>query len=213
MVFCDFDFFGATLCGNPTVECQKLRVFCDFFWSGASLSGKTRVECQKLRVFCDFGVPEFVLRIVLTTRFATYGRFPQQRKLKGSSAQISSGVFRCGSQEQVPEAGSGRFRCVLVVPESSGVCWCRFRGRFRRVPVCAGGSGEFRCVLVYGPGSKFRKVPESSGVCWCRFRMQVPEGSGEFRCVLVVPESSGGCYCRFRSQLPEGSGEFWCVLL
>ena len=43
--------------------------------------------------------------------------FPQQRKLKGSSAQISSGVFRCGSQEQfrrqVPE-GFGEFRCVLV---------------------------------------------------------------------------------------------------
>ena len=37
-------------------------------------SGKTRVECQKLRVFCVFGVPESVLRIVLTTRFATYGR-------------------------------------------------------------------------------------------------------------------------------------------
>ena len=69
----------------------------------------------------------------------------------------------------VPE-GSGEFRRVLVkvpeagfrkVPESSGVCWCRFRrrgsGRFRRVPACAGegsgggvpeGSGEFRCVLV-----------------------------------------------------------------
>ena len=94
--------------------------------------------------------------------------FPQQRKLKGSSAQRSSGVCRCGSQEQVPEAGSGgRFR---KVPESSGVGWCRFR---RQVPE---GSGEFRCVLV---------VPESSGVCWCRFRRRVPEGSGEFRCVLV----------------------------
>ena len=68
---------------------------------------------------------------------------PQQRKLMGSSAQISSGVCRCGSQEQVPEEGSGRFRkvpaCAGVgsgggfrkVPESSGVCWCRFR---RRVP-------------------------------------------------------------------------------
>ena len=58
--------------------------------------------------------------------------FPQQRKLKGSSAQTSSGVFRRGSQEQVPEAGPGRF-------------W--------RVPVCADvgsgtGSGKFRCVLV-----------------------------------------------------------------
>ena len=58
--------------------------------------------------------------------------FPQQRKLMGSSAQISSGVCRCGSQEQVPEEGSGRFR----------VCWRRFR---RQVPE---GSGGFRCVLV-----------------------------------------------------------------
>ena len=61
----------------------------------------------------------------------------------------------------------GRFR---KVPESSGVCWW-----FRRVPVCAG----------VGSGGRFRKVPESSGACYCRFRRQVPEGSGEFRCVLV----------------------------
>ena len=40
--------------------------------------------------------------------------FPQQRKLMGSSAQISSGVCRCGSQEQVPEEGSREFRCVLL---------------------------------------------------------------------------------------------------
>ena len=64
-----------------------------------------------------------------------------------------------------------------------------------------------------GSGGRFRKVPESSGVCWCRFRRQVPEGSGEFRCVLVVLESSGVCWCRFRRQIPEGSGEFRCVLL
>ena len=49
---------------------------------------------------------------------------PQQRKLMGSSAQISSGVCRCGSQEQVPEEGSGRVRKV------------------------AEGSEEFRRVLV-----------------------------------------------------------------
>ena len=36
---------------------------------------------------------------------------PQQHKLMGSSAQISSGVRRCGLQEQVPERG---FRRVLV---------------------------------------------------------------------------------------------------
>ena len=41
------------------------------------------------------------------------------------------------------------------------------RGRFRKVPACAGvgsgaGSGVFRCV------------------CWCRFWRQVLEGSGVF---------------------------------
>ena len=36
-----------------------------------------------------------------------------QMKLMGSSAQISSGACRCGSQGQVPE-GSGEFRRVLV---------------------------------------------------------------------------------------------------
>ena len=80
-VFLRFEIFGATLCGNPAVECQKLRVFCDFFWSGGPLSGKTGVECQKLRFFCDFGVPEFVLRSVLTIRFATYGRFSKRSKM------------------------------------------------------------------------------------------------------------------------------------
>ena len=84
--------------------------------------------------------------------------FPQQRKLMGSSAQISSGVCRCESQEQVPEEGSRRFRKVPVcgglgsgslfrkVPESSGVLRVPVRA-----PVCAGvgsGSGEFRQVLV-----------------------------------------------------------------
>ena len=72
----------------------------------------------------------------------------------GSSDQISSGVCRCGSQEQVPEEGSGRFRRVperagvgsggefRKVPESSGVCRCRCRFRVLE------GSGEFRRVPV-----------------------------------------------------------------
>ena len=51
--------------------------------------------------------------------------FPQQRELMGSSAQISSGVCRCGLQEQVPEEGSGEFRRV---PASAGV---GSGGRFR----------------------------------------------------------------------------------
>ena len=88
-VFCDFSKTGATHCGNPAVECQKLRVFCDFFWPGAPLSGKTRVKCQKLRVFCVFGVPESVLRIVLTIRFATYGRFFERAKMSENRQKTS----------------------------------------------------------------------------------------------------------------------------
>ena len=58
--------------------------------------------------------------------------------------------------------------------------------------------------------------------CWCRLRRQVPEGSGEFRCVAgvgsggrfrKVPDSSGVCWCRFRRQVPEGFGEFRRVLV
>ena len=85
----------------------------------------------------------------------------------GSSAQISSGVCRCGSQEQVPEEGSGRFRrvpeCVGVgsgfrkVPENSFVKWCKFPwqvpenfGGFRymlaQVPEAS--AGRFRCELL-----------------------------------------------------------------
>ena len=144
---------------------------------------------------------------------------------------MCAGVSSGGKFRKV--AGSGEFRCVAgvgsggrfrKVPESSGVCWCKFRRqvpegcRFRRVPVCAGvgsggrfrkvpeaGSGRFRGVPAcagVGSGGRFRKVPESSGVCWCRFRRQVPEGC-RFR---KVPESSGVCW--YRRQVPEGSGEF-----
>ena len=60
----------------------------------------------------------------------------------GSPAQISSGVCRCGSQEQVPEEGSGRFRRV---PVCAGVG----SGKFPKVPARAGvGSGRFRRVPV-----------------------------------------------------------------
>ena len=117
---------------------------------------------------------------------------PQQRKLMGSSAQIRSGVCRCGSQEQVPEEGSGRLWRVPVcagvgsgggvwkVPEGSGVCWSRFR---RQIPE---GSGEFRCKMV--------KVPEASSGGLGRFR-RVPESVGSGGRVRKVPESSGVVYC------------------
>ena len=99
---------------------------------------------------------------------------PQQRKLLGFSAQISSGVCRCGSQEQVPEEGSGRFRRV---PACAGVS---FGGRFRKVPECWCSFCRVPACAGVGSGGRFRKVPEGSGVCWCRFRRL-----GKFQCVVV----------------------------
>ena len=94
----------------------------------------------KLTVSIDVGT-------ILFFCFIVYFIFPRQRKLMGSSAQISSGVCRCGSQEQVPEEGSRRFRRV---PVCAGV---GSGGRFWKVPESSGfqvpeSSGGFRCVLV-----------------------------------------------------------------
>ena len=99
--------------------------------------------------------------------FSSCTVFPQQRKLLGSSAQISSGVCRCRSQEQVPEEGSGRFRRV---PACAGVGSAGGFRRFRKVPAYAGvgSGGRFRKVPE-GSG-RFRKISEGSGVCWRRFR-------------------------------------------
>ena len=107
----------------------------------------------------------------------------------GSSAQISSGVCRCGSQEEVPEEGSGRFRrvpvCVGVgsgggfrkVPEGSGVYWCRFR---RQVA-----EGSERLVPEGLSSGGFRRVPGRVGVGSRGRLRKVPAGSEEFRNVLV----------------------------
>ena len=147
----------------------------------------------------------------------------------GSSAQISSGVCRCGFWRKVPE-GSGRFRrvpaCAGVgsggrfqkVPGSCDVCWCRFRskvpesscacagvgsgGKFRKVPESSGVC--WWCVLVVcagvGSGEKFRKVRESSGVCWWR---KAAKTSGVWSCGRVFQRK------KFRKVL-ESSGMCWC---
>ena len=117
----------------------------------------------------------------------------------GSSAQISSGVCRCGSQEQVPEEGSGRFRKIpegsgrfRKVPESCGVRWCRFR---RRVPE---GSGGYAGV---GSGGRFRKVPKGWFRVFGGFRRvpaRVGVGSGgrvQVWFVALQPGQEQPCDC------------------
>ena len=81
--------------------------------------------------------------------------FPQQRELMGSSAQISSGVRRCGSQAQVPEGSGG----------------------FCKVPVYAGAGSGGRVPEGFG---RCCRVPESSGVLAEMAGATVPEGLGRF---------------------------------
>ena len=71
--------------------------------------------------------------------------FPQQRKLMGSSAQLSSGVCRCGSQH-LPKSSRGFWRVLVQVLEAGS----------------GEGSGRFRCLRA-GSEIRFRKVSESSG--------------------------------------------------
>ena len=99
-------------------------------------------------------------------------------------------MCRCGSQDQVPEEGSGRFRRV---PACAGVGSGGGFRRFRKVPAYAGvGSGGSSEGSGEASSGRFRKISEGSGVCWRRFRKvgsgrswKVPEGSGEFQCALV----------------------------
>ena len=62
-------FFETGKMSENRQKTSKTGIFGDFFVFEATLCGNPAVECQKLRVFCDFGVPESVL----TIRFASYG--------------------------------------------------------------------------------------------------------------------------------------------
>ena len=85
---------------------------------------------------------------------SSFSIFPQQRKLMGSSAQKSSGVCRCWSQEQVPEEGSGRFRRVsMQIPEAGGRFW-------RQVPEA-------------GSGGLQKGQSHWSRFCYCKCQRQV----------------------------------------
>ena len=190
--------------------CIDLTLWAPCRQSSGGLRYKNLPRSSKL-----LGIPhEFILHKCFASVFV----FSNSVSLMGSSAQISSGVCRRGSEEQVPEEGSRRFRRVPVCASvGSG-------GRFRRLPVCAGvgAGGRFRRVPAcagVGSGGRFRRVPvcagvgfggvEWSGVCWCRFRFRrVPVCAGvgfggRFRRVPVCAGvGSGG---RFR-RVPVSAG-------
>ena len=80
--FLRFKFFWSNPLRESGCRVSKTKGFLQLFFGLVHPSqGKTRVKCQKLRVFCVFGVPESVLRIVLTICFATYGRFFERAKM------------------------------------------------------------------------------------------------------------------------------------
>ena len=100
--------------------------------------------------------------------------FPKQRELMRSSAQIGSGVCRCGWEAQAPE-GSGKLQKVADGFEGSA--------RFQEFPV---------------QGCRFRKVPEGSGAgpCGCKLQAQI-QGFGGLRNVL---EGSGAAKYPYRTR-------------
>ena len=134
---------------NPLREsgCRVSKTVFFFFASfgvpGAPLSGKTRVKCQKLRVFCVFGVPESVLRIVLTIRFASYGRFFERGKMSENRQKTSKtgGFWRFFRVRSNPLRESGcpvsktgdflRFWCARICAHNS---FCLIRPSPNPVP-------------------------------------------------------------------------------
>ena len=98
---------------------------------------------QKLLFFCDFGVPESVLRIVLTIRFATYGRFLKRAKLSKNRQKTSKtdGFLRFFHVRSNPLRESGcrvsktegflRFWCARICPNNL-FCYIRPSPRLSR---------------------------------------------------------------------------------
>ena len=138
-------------------------------------------------------------------RYHSIFLFPQQRKLRGSSAQNSSGVHWCRRHVQ---QGSGfgaeqvRFnkvpeKVLEKVPEKVWEALVQSQVRFNRVP------------------EKFpEKVPGSLGAKPSQVQQGSRKGSGEGREALV--QSSGRCSTgfqrRFRRRSPEKvcNGRLWC---
>ena len=98
--------------------------FASFGVPGAPLSGKTRVKCQKLRVFCVFGVPESVLRIVLTIRFASYGRFFEKTGGFWQFFHVRSNPLRESGCRMSKTKGFLRFCCARICANNS-FCFIR----------------------------------------------------------------------------------------
>ena len=59
----------------------KTKGFLQVFFGPVHPSRENKGQVLKTKVFCVFGVPESVLRIVLTICFATYGRFFKRAKM------------------------------------------------------------------------------------------------------------------------------------
>ena len=141
---------------NAAAESVEWATFALFFKAGTQEPGILAGSHEDLARFSQMAVM-WVPLLSYCLRGLKSLFFPKS----GSSAQKSSGVCQSGSQEQVPDESSGRFRCVLVyfrrqVPDGSG--------EFRRVPMCAG----------VGSGGKFRRVPVCAGIgSGGRFRIYI----------------------------------------
>ena len=126
-VFCNFDFLGATLCGNPAVECQKLKVFCVFFWPGAPPLRENKGEVSKTEGFLRFGCARICPENCPDDLFCYIRTFFKRAKMSEIRQKTSKteGFFYdffmfeatlCGNQ--AVECQKLRVFCDFGVPES-----------------------------------------------------------------------------------------------
>ena len=88
--FLRFYFFGSNPLRESGCRVSKTVFFLRVFFGPVHPSqGKQGSSVKNWGFFCVFGVPESVLRIVLTIRFATYGRFFERAKMTENRQKTS----------------------------------------------------------------------------------------------------------------------------
>ena len=127
MVFCDFYFFWSNPLWESGCRVSKTEGFLRVFLDRCTPLTENKGRVSKIVFFFDFGVPESVLRIVLTIRFATYGRFLKREKLSENRQNtLKTDVFFCDffmfeatlCRNPAVECQKLRVFCDFGVPES-----------------------------------------------------------------------------------------------
>ena len=92
--FCDFCIFGATLCGNPAVECQKLRVFCKFWCARCTSLRENKGQVSKTEGFLRYWCVQKCLENCAHNSFCLIRPFFLRNKRKSPKNVKNWGFWR-----------------------------------------------------------------------------------------------------------------------